>query len=188
MASLSSFLTRAASLWFRTSARVGLPEDKLPYCTVQATGRRYRLFRLSVFRLKEGVSSFTSAFTQNVTSVTMKLSFFCDICLGILAKVLSSCGTGAWFTGQRRLSDSLPITAASMPTIFLRTPRSLIPMNSFGPILSTMLLTAFPNICIILETCLVRPYGGLKTPRNFCCPVLRLRNCHGDEIVSITFA
>lgn len=188
VASLSSFLTRAASLWFRMSARVGPLKDKLPYCTVRATGRRYRLFRLSVFRLKEGVFSFTSAFTRDVTSATMKLFSFSGICSGISIKVLSSCGTGVWFTGQRKLSDSLRITAVSMLTTFLHMPRSSILMSSFGPILNTMWLTAFPNIFVILETCLINLCKGLKTPENSCCPVLRHRSSHGYKIVSITFA
>ena len=167
LALIWSFLTKAASCWFPISGAHGRHGGKLHIFLWRGIGRKYRLFPLSAFLLKESVSPSISDSIPLKTSKRRKLNGFCTTFCAILEDMLFSCGIRAWFIGLAWLRSVLQRIKESTPISFPAMPLNLILQNLYGRNLKGLLQTPCPRIWVILKIPFFQHCTGFVTPSGF---------------------
>ncbi len=187
LAPIWSFLTRAASSWFLISDAHGRRGGKLHICLWLETGRRYRLFPLSVSLQKENALPCISGFITAKMYARRRLNNSCAISRGILRDQLFSCGIEACLIGLAWLNGVLIAIKELLLISFRDTHLSLIPLNLYGHSLKGLPQTLCQKIWIILKKSFFYHYAEFVTPNASCGRAYGLRNYHGNSI-SITYA
>lgn len=182
-----SFLTKAASCWFPISDAHGRHGGKLPIFLWRGIGRKYRLFPLSVFLLKESALPSISDSMLLKTSRRRKLKDFCTTLGDILEDMLFFCGIRVRFTKPVWLRNVLQRIKKLAPISFPAMPLNLIPLNLYGLSLKGPLQTPYPRIWVILKRPSFQHCTGFVIPSVFYGLAYGLRICHGNKI-SITYA